>query len=163
MGNVLGWIAHAIDLFNQVRAWFADGLPWRKREQAAEPGPPSPTIPGPTGRFEFTRATVLDAPEWETVRNAIVQGTKVEPADDLGELMVGDMLTFRVEVMSDGRDPAHDWICARAICPRSDSVLAKIVSASPERGHGIVEGSQIEVPREAVAHVFRITAAGAAA
>jgi hypothetical protein len=158
--HVLGWLLQVVDFVKQIKALFADGLPWRKREPA-EPGPPSPTIPDPGGRFEFTRATTIEADELKDIGGAVGRGSKLQPAADLDELMVGDMLTFRVAVL-DGREPLTDWGVGRAICPRADSILTKVLR-TPRFGHlhGIEPGSVIEVPREALAHVFRITASGA--
>jgi hypothetical protein len=161
MGNLLGLLSKVVDLVKQIQAWFASGPPWRKREQAAEPEPPSPTIPGPDGRYEFTRATTVDTEELNAMGEAIGRRCKLQPAADLGELMVGDLLTFRVELLG-GREPQTSWGWGRAICPRrTGSILTKVFRViSFDHVEGLQQGKVIEVPREALTHVFRVTATG---
>jgi len=74
--------------------------------------------------------------------------------------MVGDMLTFRIELL-DGRKPVQTSRWARAICPRPDSIRAVVSRAGTEHVHGLAVEDVIEVPRAALAHVFRITSSGA--
>jgi hypothetical protein len=158
----MGQILQIFQWLRSVASSVAGALKGLLGRRSSRPDePPARTIPGSDDRFAFTRRDAMDDEELSNVGQGTTRIFKLDPAQSLDELMVGDMLTFRIELL-DGRKPVQSWIWARAICPRPDSIRA-IVFKAPGGGqvHQLKVDDVLEVPRAALAHVFRITASGA--
>ena len=111
----------------------------------------------------ITRADTIDAEEFTAFGEVLTRRLELQPAADHRELMIGDLLSFRVELL-DGREPVRSWGLARAICPRRDVIVAKVFRVPRyEHLHGIAVDQVIHVPRAALGHLYRVTASGAGA
>jgi hypothetical protein len=161
-GGLMGHILQIWQWLRSVASGVAGAIKGLLGRRSSKPDDASAkTIPGPDDRFAFTRRDAMGEEELSEVGQGTARIFKLDPAESIDELMVGDMLTFRIE-LREGRRPVQSWIWARAICPRRDSIRA-VVFKAPGSGkvHQLAVDDVIEVPRDALAHAFRITASGA--
>lgn len=111
-----------------------------------------PTVPT---EYQFINRDGLAQLDRDVLDQIHTREWEQPPASD-HEPTIGDVVLTFVDVDVDG-ERVHAWVAARVVWPRETYVRAQVFARHEALGERVIDRSQVDIPREAIASVLHLT------